>query len=88
MTFFRGARSKNNNIVFLCAKLSEFSQSVVESNRRLLLSFVNNDGSIFDDAHVGIYEKLNKSKHASQQCINTVSVIKELCMIRDEELPS
>ena len=86
VNFFCGVFNNNNNIVSMCAKLSEFSLSVVAANRRLFLYIINSDGICFHNSQENICEKLSRSRHISDQCINTVAIIKELCMIRDSEL--
>ena len=80
LNFYHSALLSDNPIVTLCAKLSQYSNSVVAKNRRLLLYTLNNNGSALEC--VSVTKVLNDNKE-----INHVALtIRELCNVRDNIL--
>ena len=85
LKFIHGALRSDNCIVSLCAKLTEQSQSVVARNRRLLLYKLKDNGDTLSRPlnNAMLRLKLNAESQTHQSIALS---IKELCIIRDDEL--
>ena len=84
-SFYCAITKSDNNIVNLCSNLCNTSGYVVASNRRYLLKYINNDGSLFKNKIVSADILKNKivSINASTNANNVAFTIIELCAIRD-----
>ena len=84
-SFYCVITKSDSNIVTLFSNLCNTSGSVVVSNRRYLLKYINNDGSLFKNKLVSADIKKNKSVSINGSTIanNVAFTIIEVCALRD-----
>jgi hypothetical protein len=86
LNFYLGVMNSENHIVSICAKVCVTSLSVVARNRRMLLYKLNDDGQIFEKPKYIIKKKLVSTGGDDKIASSKASVIKELCLMRDDSV--
>ena len=71
----------------ICAELCELSNTPAASNRRLLMAQLNINRLCFQDSTCKMYKnKLMDTFNYNLLAVNVGNVIRELCLVRDNEL--
>jgi len=78
--------NSGNHIASICAKVCVISLSAVARNRRMLLYKLNDDGQILEKTKYIIKKKLVSTDGDDKIASSKASVIKELCLMRDDSV--
>ena len=87
LMFYGSVCNSTNRHTALCAELCELSNTPAASNRRLLMAQLNINRLCFQDSTCKMYKhKLMDTFKYNQLAVNVGNVIRELCLVRDNEL--